>query len=123
MPLAHGLELNAVTLDDAAGSRLTATWSFAPRLLSEQAVQDLAQCWFAALRALVRHAAQPGAGGRTPSDLPLVALPQSEIERLEQRLLLDDVLPLSPLQEGLLFHALYDEHERDVYTAQFERRS
>ncbi|MEU9117891.1 amino acid adenylation domain-containing protein, partial [Streptomyces sp. NPDC048483] len=31
---------------------------------------------------------------------------------------LEDVLPLSPLQEGLLFHALYDEQGLDVYTVQ-----
>ncbi|MFD7630657.1 amino acid adenylation domain-containing protein, partial [Streptomyces sp. NPDC059851] len=35
-----------------------------------------------------------------------------------QRTGLEDVLPLSPLQEGLLFHAHYDGHERDVYTVQ-----
>jgi amino acid adenylation domain-containing protein/non-ribosomal peptide synthase protein (TIGR01720 family) len=29
-----------------------------------------------------------------------------------------DVLPLTPLQEGLLFHALYDEQAVDVYTVQ-----
>ncbi|WP_433379567.1 amino acid adenylation domain-containing protein [Actinoplanes sp. CA-142083] len=29
---------------------------------------------------------------------------------------LQDVLPLSPLQEGLLFHALYDADKPDVYT-------
>ncbi|MFD1147578.1 amino acid adenylation domain-containing protein [Saccharothrix hoggarensis] len=31
---------------------------------------------------------------------------------------LADVLPLSPLQEGLLFHSLYDEQGVDVYTVQ-----
>ncbi|MFD3827400.1 condensation domain-containing protein, partial [Streptomyces sp. NPDC058625] len=31
---------------------------------------------------------------------------------------LEDVLPLSPLQEGLLFHAVYDGGESDVYTPQ-----
>lgn len=31
---------------------------------------------------------------------------------------LQDILPLSPLQEGLLFHALYDEADSDVYTVQ-----
>ncbi|MGH3794144.1 MAG: amino acid adenylation domain-containing protein [Pseudonocardiaceae bacterium] len=29
-----------------------------------------------------------------------------------------DVLPLSPLARGLLYHALFDENERDVYTMQ-----
>ncbi|MGH3941128.1 MAG: amino acid adenylation domain-containing protein [Pseudonocardiaceae bacterium] len=31
---------------------------------------------------------------------------------------LEDVWPLSPLQEGLLFHALFDERSLDVYTMQ-----
>ncbi|NEC10267.1 non-ribosomal peptide synthetase [Streptomyces sp. SID7909] len=32
---------------------------------------------------------------------------------------LEDVLPLTPLQAGMYFHALYDAHAVDVYTAQF----
>ncbi|MEV6816730.1 condensation domain-containing protein, partial [Micromonospora sp. NPDC051296] len=31
---------------------------------------------------------------------------------------IEDVLPLSPLQEGLLFHHVYDEGGVDVYTVQ-----
>jgi amino acid adenylation domain-containing protein len=33
--------------------------------------------------------------------------------------LIEDILPLSPLQEGFLFHALYDKHAPDVYMVQF----
>ena len=84
-------------------------------------MRDLAEGWFGVLAALVRHAAQAGAGGRSPSDLPLVALSQGEIERLERPYpRLEDILPLSPLQEGLLFHALYDAQAPDVYTVQLE---
>ena len=31
---------------------------------------------------------------------------------------LEDILPLSPLQEGLLFHALYDRNALDAYGVQ-----
>ena len=31
---------------------------------------------------------------------------------------IEDILPLSPLQEGLLFHALYDAQGPDIYTSQ-----
>ncbi|MEU6484916.1 amino acid adenylation domain-containing protein [Streptomyces sp. NPDC046887] len=34
------------------------------------------------------------------------------------RAAIEDVLPLSPLQEGMLFHALYEERNLDVYVAQ-----
>jgi len=62
-----------------------------------------------ALEALVQHADAPGAGGRSPSDLPLRGFRRGEIEWLERQYpQIEDVLPLSPLQEGLLFHALYD---------------
>ena len=84
MRLPHAVEVNALTLDGAEGARLRATWGWAPALLDEAAVRDLARGWFAVLTALVRHVAQPGAGGRTPSDLPLVELSQAEIERLER---------------------------------------
>ncbi|HEX8808245.1 MAG TPA: condensation domain-containing protein, partial [Xanthobacteraceae bacterium] len=119
MPLAHCLEVNACTLEAADGATLTASWSWAPALVTEAAVRDLAERWFAALEALVRHATAPGAGGRTPSDLPLVALSQAEIEWLESAYpQIEDILPLSPLQEGLLFHALYDAQAPDIYTTQ-----
>ena len=121
MALAHCIEVNALTLDEASGAQLVAHWSWAPALVTEQQVRDLAQGWFAALEALVRHAERPGAGGRSPSDLPLVSLSQGEIERLERQYApIEDVLPLSPLQEGLLFHALYDAQAADVYTVQLE---
>ena len=119
MPLAHCMEVNALTLDGADGATLIAHWSWAADLFSEQEAHDLAQGWFAVLEALVRHAEQPGAGGRSPCDLPLLRLSQDEIERIESKYPhIEDILPLSPLQEGLLFHALYDVGAPDVYIVQ-----
>ena len=119
MPLAHALEIDALTLDTAAGPELRATWSWAPALLSEDTVRELAEGWFTMLGALATHAAEPGAGGHTPSDFDLVTLSQTEIERLEREYPnLEDLLPLSPLQQGLLFHASYASQAADVYVVQ-----
>ena len=62
---------------------------------------------------------RPEAGGRGPDAFPLVVLSQAEIDRLERQYpQIEDILPLSPLQEGLLFHALYDAQAPDLYTVQ-----
>jgi amino acid adenylation domain-containing protein/non-ribosomal peptide synthase protein (TIGR01720 family) len=118
-PLAHAILLDAHTRDKADGPELHASWAWASELFSEEDIRDLAQRWFDALEALIAHAQQPGAGGFTPSDFPLLTLAQPELERLEQQHpSLEEILPLSALQQGLLFHALYDEHEADAYVVQ-----
>ena len=62
---------------------------------------------------------QHGREGLTPSDVPLVALSQSQIDRLENEYgEIQDILPLSPVQEGILFHASYDAEGLDVYNIQ-----
>ncbi len=119
MPLAHGLELNAVTSDHPEGPQLHASWSWAQGLWSEHDVHELAQAWFSVLDLVVACADQPGSGGHTPSDFPLVTLTQDDIDELETaRPGLEDVWPLSPLQQGLLFHAQYDQHAVDAYHVQ-----
>ncbi|WP_405617072.1 amino acid adenylation domain-containing protein [Streptomyces sp. NBC_00076] len=119
LPLAHALEVNAVTYDLAEGSRLRASWAWADGVLSEAEVEELARLWFQALEGLARHADAPDAGGLTPSDLDLVQLDQAEIELLEGGAPeLEDILPLQPLQEGFLFHSLVADGSVDVYTSQ-----
>ncbi|MEV4312842.1 amino acid adenylation domain-containing protein [Actinocrispum sp. NPDC049592] len=79
----YSLEINAFTADGPDGPELRVTWAFPAELFTEDAVRALAQGWFAALDALVTHAAGPGAGGHTPSDLGLTGLSQEEIDELE----------------------------------------
>ncbi|MFG2243800.1 amino acid adenylation domain-containing protein [Spirillospora sp. NPDC048823] len=86
MPMAHVLEINAVTRDLPGGPVLSATWTWPGGLMESGDVRELAESWFAALRGLVAHVAsgdQDGpAGGFTPSDL-LVDLDQNEIDKLQ----------------------------------------
>ncbi|MGW7057976.1 amino acid adenylation domain-containing protein [Streptomyces sp. NPDC054904] len=83
LPLSHLLEINSVALTHEDGPRLTATWTWPGRLLSDADVRELADTWFRALRALTEHAERPDAGGYSPSDLALVELSQDEIDGLE----------------------------------------
>ncbi|HEU0076801.1 MAG TPA: amino acid adenylation domain-containing protein, partial [Longimicrobiaceae bacterium] len=63
----------------------------------------------AELRALLAHCTRPDAGGYTPSDFPLAGLGQAELdEMLGSGRGVEDVYPLTPMQEGMLFHSLLD---------------
>ncbi|MEU7892143.1 amino acid adenylation domain-containing protein [Nonomuraea sp. NPDC049152] len=113
MPLAHHLEINVIVRDGASGPELSATWSWPEGVLDHADVAELADAWLEALRGIAAHVAGPSAGGHTPSDFPMVALDQEEIDALPREL--EDVLPVTPLQQGLFFHSLSDP---DVYTVQ-----
>ncbi|WP_415852026.1 amino acid adenylation domain-containing protein, partial [Tsukamurella ocularis] len=104
LALMHPLELNAVARDGADGPELVASWTWAPALIDEDAVRRLGALWFDALRGVVASAGD--AGGHTPSDFPLVDLTAAQVERLDDRYPgLQDVLPLTALQQGFRYHA------------------
>ncbi|MCD2124706.1 non-ribosomal peptide synthetase [Rhodococcus rhodochrous] len=120
MPASAAVDINAIVNDGADGPQLGANIAFPAGLLDREDVDEFVQHWRAALAALVTHAADPAAGGLTPSDVPLVSVTQADLDRWHVRYpSLADVWPLSPLQSGLLFHALMTgEDDVDVYTMQ-----
>ncbi|MGH3862148.1 amino acid adenylation domain-containing protein [Actinokineospora sp.] len=81
--VAYPVELNVVTLDQADGPVLSATWSWPAAVVSEAVVARFAERWFGYLEALAAHADAPDAGGHTPADLTLVSLSQDEIDEFE----------------------------------------
>ncbi|RLK53922.1 non-ribosomal peptide synthetase [Actinokineospora cianjurensis] len=113
LPAAAALVVNAVIPD---GAGLEIQLRYPASLFDEDKVSRLADLWAAELTALASYRGQ---GGRTPSDLPLVQASQADVELWEERFPeLSDVLPLSPLQQGLLFHANYDADAVDFYSVQ-----
>ncbi|HEV7628557.1 MAG TPA: condensation domain-containing protein, partial [Streptomyces sp.] len=123
LPGGHLIDVNSLTVDGPDGPVLSAEWSWSAGLFRPAEVRELADLWFSALYALVAHTATPGAGGRSPSDLPLVELRQDEVEQLERSHPgLTDVLPLTSLQQGLVFHSLFAPDSPDVYQAQIVMR-
>ncbi|WP_435244834.1 non-ribosomal peptide synthase/polyketide synthase [Streptomyces sioyaensis] len=101
-----------------ADKRLEFTWSFSKKLHRRATVARLAEEMAAELREIVRHCAQPDAGGRTPSDFPLVRLDQEAVDRLAGNGRdVTDIYPLTPTQTGLVFHGL-DEPDQGLYVEQ-----
>ncbi|CDO88384.1 non-ribosomal peptide synthetase [Mycobacterium triplex] len=118
MPLAHTVELNAGTVDSEAGPHLHANWTWAPSALDETQINRLSQLWFEALAGICAHV-RGGGGGLTPSDVAPARLSQQQIDELSRQLRVADVLPLTPVQQGLLFHsALAEGSGDDLYAVQ-----
>jgi amino acid adenylation domain-containing protein/non-ribosomal peptide synthase protein (TIGR01720 family) len=93
-------------------SCLELTWYYSEHLHRHDGIQALAEDMIFVLRDIIQHCAQPGAGGRTPSDFPLAHLDQSEVDRLVgDGRNIEDLYPLTPMQAGMVFHALSPAHQ------------
>ncbi|MFC8721197.1 amino acid adenylation domain-containing protein, partial [Kitasatospora sp. NPDC057198] len=104
-PCGHALEIGAFVHERPGGPELTVQLTWPEALFGESEIRGLAAEWFDRLDELARWAARPDAAAPTPSDVPLAAVTQADLDALAARHPgLSEVLPLSPLQEGLLFH-------------------
>ncbi|WP_156675154.1 non-ribosomal peptide synthetase, partial [Mycobacterium sp. E2989] len=120
MPLMHTVDLNAGTADGEAGPQLHANWTWAPSALDREQVTRLSRLWFEALTGICAHV-RGGGGGLTPSDILPARLDQRQIDELERLDAVADVLPLTPLQQGLLFHATTTRASHDdLYVVQLD---
>ncbi|MFG2632159.1 amino acid adenylation domain-containing protein [Streptomyces sp. NPDC048473] len=110
MPLAQAIEINAMVVDGNGGPQLRATWSFAAESLDTDAISTLIGLWRDAIDEIVAACGRPTGSTRTPSDFPLVHVDQETLDRVApSHRTVTDILPLTPLQKGLLAHALYGE--------------
>ncbi|MFL6257211.1 MAG: condensation domain-containing protein, partial [Pyrinomonadaceae bacterium] len=105
------------------GGCLHLHWHYGGRLHSRATIENLAQEFVSTLRLLIGRAhADGGAHGYVPSDFPLAKLDGSRLEQLlAGRGRVEDIYPLSPLQQGLLFHSLY-QPQSEVYIIQLGAR-
>ncbi|HEX9317134.1 MAG TPA: condensation domain-containing protein, partial [Actinomycetota bacterium] len=97
---------------------LELTWYYSEDLHREATIAALADELLGALRGVIAHCAEPTSGGRTPSDFPLARLDQRGVDALVGNGRdVEDVYPLTPMQAGMVFHAL-SQAEQGVYFEQ-----
>ncbi|MEU1799624.1 amino acid adenylation domain-containing protein [Streptomyces sp. NPDC019937] len=96
---------------EVRGGRLEFTLHYSRDIHDEATVRALAESLVGAVRALIDHCLSPGTGGATPSDFPLAGLDQAAVDRLAgPGTRVEDIYPLTPMQSGMLFHALTEPH-------------
>ncbi len=88
--------------------RLRLRWEHGARH-RRSTVETLARGYLESLRALIDHCRTVGFGGHTPSDFPLADLDQTSLDALlASRGPVEDLYPLTSMQQGMLFHTLYE---------------
>ncbi len=101
-----------------ADGRMQLSWRYSRERYRKATIETLADHYVQHLKALVAHCLLPDSGSYTPSDFPLIALAQSDLDALALKpKQIEDIYPLAPLQYGLLFHSLYAA-ESNVYCIQ-----
>ncbi|MFD6188626.1 amino acid adenylation domain-containing protein [Streptomyces sp. NPDC060275] len=114
MRLPRALEFNAIAEPDATGAyTLVTAISWPDGMFTDTDITTLAGYYLEALTGL----AALENGGHSPSDFRPLPLTQADVDALDGPAL-RDILPLTPLQEGLYFHSVYDDDATGSYVEQ-----
>jgi non-ribosomal peptide synthase protein (TIGR01720 family) len=113
----HLIDINGLIVNGQLGL----TFSYSSEQYREDTIQTLAERYKYYLEHLIEHCQNHY--GYTPSDFPLVKLSQSQLDTLVQPYgnNIAAIYPLSPMQQGMLFHSLYAP-DNDLYFEQFSAR-
>ena len=102
-PMGNWLTING----QVYGGELGLSWIFSQQMFDTATIQRLADDYVVELQRLVEHCAQLTAPVATPSDFALCELTQQQLDNLPVPLAsIEDIYPLSPTQQGMLFHTL-----------------
>ncbi|MFD3503662.1 amino acid adenylation domain-containing protein [Streptomyces sp. NPDC058678] len=115
MRLPRALEFNAIAEPAPTGGEyeLVTTISWPDGMFTDEDITTLGDYFRVALAGL----AALEQGGHSPSDFGLVRLTQADVDALDGPAL-RDILPLTPLQEGLYFHSVFDDDSAGAYVEQ-----
>ena len=104
-----GQRSHALTINSSVqGGELVLAWSYSKQVHARETIERVAAEQVERLRQVIEHCREEESGGYTPSDFPLARLNQRELDEVvgtERKV--EDIYPLSPMQQGMLFHSVY----------------
>ncbi|HKV42521.1 MAG TPA: amino acid adenylation domain-containing protein [Blastocatellia bacterium] len=99
----HLIEIDASVTD----GQIQIEWSYSDRIHHRSTIERLADAFTANLRRLADHCLARETRQHTPSDFPLARIEQHTLDRISTNgWRIDDIYPVSPMQEGMIFHSL-----------------
>ncbi|MCO8170254.1 amino acid adenylation domain-containing protein, partial [Pseudomonas sp. 21LCFQ02] len=109
-PLANWLSVEG----QVYGGELSLRWGYSAEMYRAETIQRLADELVAELHAVIEHCTDTQTFAVTPSDFPLAKLTQAQLDDLPVAARdIEDIYPLSPMQQGMLFHTLYEQEGGD----------
>ena len=97
-------EVNGQIIDD----RLEVEWSYCEKIFSQDTVENLMNAFNDALRLIITQCQGPEMARYSPVDFPLAKLDRHRLNLVTEGINdIDDIYQLTPIQQGILFHALY----------------
>ncbi|MCP5045924.1 MAG: hypothetical protein GY940_02055, partial [bacterium] len=104
-----------------SAKRLEMTVTYNKKQFKPETVQSLADHYQAGLQRLIGFCSSRETRQLTPSDLTYNEMSIETLDRLQGQFEVEDIYPLTPMQEGMLFHSLMEE-QRSIYMEQASYR-
>ena len=102
----HLLDVDALVVE----GELQIDWTYSSNFHTRAIVESLAHGYIQAINSIIEHCQSKDAFEYTPSDFSLAQLNQKELDELLSEFKtekIESIYPLSPMQQGMLFHSLY----------------
>jgi len=110
----HLIEIDGAVRD----GRLQVEWVYSNELHAQRTIEAVSESFIRRLRKLIEHCVLREVREYTPSDFPLAHLNERQLAQIQRTAgQIEDLYPLSPMQEGMLFHSLYGS-DSGIYTTQ-----
>ncbi|NOQ24722.1 MAG: AMP-binding protein [Bacteroidales bacterium] len=91
-----------------AGGKLSISLNYKKKYYTEEFVLSLLNNYQKSLEDIISHCINVPDKILTPSDLTYKGLPIHDLDHLSAKFDIEDIYRLAPLQEGILFHSLYE---------------